>query len=81
MYHCSTKWGSYFQSLLSERGDGHGQPVPRRRQDLQLGLTQLPHCSGSDAFHQQPMDDVFRALADPGRRRLLDSLNAATVRT
>jgi uncharacterized protein YndB with AHSA1/START domain/DNA-binding transcriptional ArsR family regulator len=26
--------------------------------------------------HQQPIDDVFRALADPGRRRLLDSLNA-----
>jgi DNA-binding transcriptional ArsR family regulator len=24
----------------------------------------------------QPMDDIFKALADPGRRRLLDSLNA-----
>jgi DNA-binding transcriptional ArsR family regulator len=23
-----------------------------------------------------PMDDIFKALADPGRRRLLDSLNA-----
>jgi DNA-binding transcriptional ArsR family regulator len=28
-----------------------------------------------------PMDDVFRALADPGRRRLLDSLNARNGQT
>ena len=27
------------------------------------------------------MDDVFRALADPGRRRLLDSLNARNGQT
>lgn len=27
------------------------------------------------------MDDVFRALADPGRRQLLDSLNVRTGQT
>ena len=27
------------------------------------------------------MDDVFRALADPGRRRLLDSLNERNGQT
>ncbi len=38
-----------------------------------------PSCHTARAVtrsHQQPIDDVFRALADPGRRRLLDSLNA-----
>src|ERR1700722_11296270 len=29
----------------------------------------------------QVFDDVFRALADPGRRRLLDSLNARNGQT
>jgi len=32
-------------------------------------------------FNRPAMDDVFRALADPGRRRLLDSLNARNGQT
>ena len=30
---------------------------------------------------ESPLDDVFRALADPGRRRLLDSLNERNGQT
>src|SRR3954449_1901618 len=37
---------------------------------------QPPGCLLSQAAVWLPMDDVFKALADPGRRRLLDSLNA-----
>jgi DNA-binding transcriptional ArsR family regulator len=34
------------------------------------------------AYHHRPaLDGVFRALADPGRRRLLDSLNARNGQT
>jgi uncharacterized protein YndB with AHSA1/START domain len=33
------------------------------------------------AAYQPQIDDVFRALADPGRRRLLDSLNARSGQT
>ncbi|MBV8218449.1 MAG: helix-turn-helix transcriptional regulator, partial [Solirubrobacterales bacterium] len=33
------------------------------------------------AAYPPPIDDVFRALADPGRRRLLDSLNARSGQT
>jgi uncharacterized protein YndB with AHSA1/START domain/DNA-binding transcriptional ArsR family regulator len=33
------------------------------------------------AAHSPHTDDVFRALADPGRRRLLDSLNARSGQT
>src|SRR5690349_17866924 len=34
------------------------------------------------AYSPRPaMDDVFRALADPGRRQLLDSLNARNGQT
>lgn len=33
------------------------------------------------AAHLPQIDDVFRALADPGRRRLLDSLNARAGQT
>ena len=32
-------------------------------------------------FRRQAIDDVFRALADPSRRRLLDSLNARNGQT
>jgi DNA-binding transcriptional ArsR family regulator len=32
-------------------------------------------------FDTQAMDAIFRALADPGRRRLLDSLNARNGQT
>src|ERR1700749_1249201 len=32
-------------------------------------------------FDPPAMDDVFRALADPSRRRLLDSLNARNGQT
>ena len=31
--------------------------------------------------HRQTMDEIFRALADPGRRRLLDSLNVRNGQT
>ena len=33
------------------------------------------------AAYPPPIDDVFRALADPGRRRLLDSLNTRSGQT
>jgi uncharacterized protein YndB with AHSA1/START domain/DNA-binding transcriptional ArsR family regulator len=33
------------------------------------------------SFDRPALDDVFRALADPGRRRLLDSLNARNGQT
>src|SRR5438309_10261198 len=36
-------------------------------------------CSQMAAY--PPMDDVFRALADPSRRQLLDSLNARSGQT
>ncbi len=32
-------------------------------------------------YDRHEMDGVFRALADPGRRRLLDSLNARNGQT
>ena len=42
----------------------------------------LYSCSHMAAYHDShPLDAAFRALADPGRRRLLDSLNARNGQT
>ncbi len=53
---------------------------PARRQDVPLRLNGPPRVAVTSATLLAPMDlpldDVFKALADPGRRRLLDSLNA-----
>ena len=65
MDHCSTKWASFLLGLKARLEAGDGTPFPTTSISS-LGLTR------ADAS----MDDVFKALADPSRRRLLDSLNA-----
>ena len=51
--------------------------LPRLTIDMQPAGCMSDTCSSPAAYYARmmPMDDVFRALADPSRRALLDSLN------
>jgi hypothetical protein len=68
MHHCSTKWAIFLMSLkaLVETGQ-----AARRARTTSRSTT------GTD---RSAIDKVFKALADPTRRRLLDQLHGRTAR-
>ena len=65
MHHCSTKWAIFLMSLKALVETGKGAPNP---DDVKI-----------DNWNWKPRsldaDKVFKALADPTRRRLLDLLH------
>ena len=62
MAHCSARWAYFLLSLKSLMETGRGTPLPRRPEVLTPPAVPT-------------VVDVFRALADPSRRQLLDRLN------
>ncbi len=63
MAHCSARWAYFLLSLKSYLETGQGTPFPDDLKVLTAGVGPITV-------------DVFKALADPSRRQLLDRLNA-----
>ena len=78
MAHCSTKW-AYFLSASRPASKGARPPRSPTTSTSAAGDDGSTRAAGVRAGPE--MDDVFRALADPSRRELLDRLNADNGQT